>query len=103
MRTPSLTPVSDVWDWQREAACRGMSSSVFFTATGARGARRREAERRAQQICLACPVRQRCAEFALATRETYGIWGGLTEADRSNRPDRRRPRPPVAEAPAPLS
>lgn len=99
MRTPSLTPVSDVWDWQLMAACRGMSSSVFFTATGARGARRREAEQRAQEICSACPVRQRCAEFALATRETYGIWGGLTEADRSGRRDRRRGGSSVVDKP----
>ncbi|MGV9355418.1 WhiB family transcriptional regulator [Streptomyces misionensis] len=94
MGTPALTPVAVAWDWQRHAACRGMSSSVFYTAPGARGARRREVEQRAVEICRGCPVLQRCAEFALSTRESYGVWGGLTERDRSDRRGQeRRPAP----------
>lgn len=33
-------------------------------------------------LCRACPVRQQCAEYAIAARMDDGIWGGLTVADR---------------------
>ena len=39
-------------------------------------------ERRAKSICAACPVRQRCLEYAIAADERYGIWGGLTKDER---------------------
>ena len=82
---PNLpTPLGQFWDWQRFAACRGMDSSVFFSPAGERGHLRREREQRAQQVCLGCPVRRRCAEFALKTGEAYGVWGGLSEAVRRN-------------------
>jgi WhiB family redox-sensing transcriptional regulator len=37
----------------------------------------------AKQICAGCPVRGDCLEHALASRElAFGIWGGLTAAER---------------------
>lgn len=33
-------------------------------------------------ICRACPVRAECLDWALATREPFGIWGGLNEEER---------------------
>jgi hypothetical protein len=50
---------------------------------------------RAKAICAECPVRQRCFEGALARREPYGVWGGLTEDDREAiyATERRRPMP----------
>ena len=38
--------------------------------------------RAAKEICLACPVLQQCRSHALAVREPYGVWGGLTEDER---------------------
>jgi WhiB family redox-sensing transcriptional regulator len=38
---------------------------------------------RARTICGACPVRPRCLDFALSTRQSHGIWGGLTTEERS--------------------
>lgn len=29
-----------------------------------------------------CPLRQQCLEFALYNNEKFGVWGGMTEADR---------------------
>lgn len=29
-----------------------------------------------------CPIRQQCLEFALFNNEKYGVWGGMSEADR---------------------
>jgi WhiB family redox-sensing transcriptional regulator len=75
-------PLISEWEWQGSASCRGMDSSVFFSPPDERGARRRQRERLAQEVCSGCPVRRPCAAFALRTAQHYGVWGGLTEADR---------------------
>jgi WhiB family transcriptional regulator, redox-sensing transcriptional regulator len=71
------------WTWRLEAACGGLPSSVFFSPDGERGAARRRRERAAKAICARCRVRQRCADYALAHRERYGVWGGLSEHERA--------------------
>ncbi|MCQ4207692.1 WhiB family transcriptional regulator [Streptomyces longispororuber] len=89
MRRPGrsilLRPLGELWDWQRSAACRGMDSSVFYSPPGERGRLRHEREERARRICRGCPVLQECAGMALGTKEAYGVWGGLSEAERSDR------------------
>lgn len=37
---------------------------------------------RAKQICMRCPLRQVCLEYALENREAFGTWGGLTADER---------------------
>ncbi|MGV0834084.1 WhiB family transcriptional regulator [Mycolicibacterium thermoresistibile] len=74
-------PNADVWDWQMEGACRGVDSSMFFHPEGERGRARAERERRAKEWCRRCPVMTQCRAHALAAGETYGIWGGLGEAE----------------------
>ena len=39
-------------------------------------------EMRAKAICAACPVTQSCLRWALAAREPYGVWGGLSVEER---------------------
>ena len=39
---------------------------------------------RAKAICAQCPVRDTCLYEALSVDDTYGIWGGSDEDDRSN-------------------
>lgn len=75
-------PNADFWDWQMQAACRGMDSEVFFHPDGQRGSARAQREQAAKQICASCPVMQQCREHALKVREPYGVWGGLTEDER---------------------
>jgi len=36
----------------------------------------------AKEVCARCPVREACLEFALASRERDGVWGGATERER---------------------
>jgi WhiB family redox-sensing transcriptional regulator len=36
----------------------------------------------ARRICGACTVNEECLEFALATNQEAGIWGGATEEER---------------------
>ncbi len=31
----------------------------------------------ARRVCAGCPVRERCADWAAATGEEWGVWGGL--------------------------
>lgn len=85
-------PFAAVWDWQLEGACREADPAIFFHPEGERGSARRNRDRAAQEICAGCPVLMQCREHALAAREPYGVWGGLTEADREthNRTGRRR-------------
>ena len=68
--------------WQRDAACWNLGSSLFFSPDGERAAARRHREAAAKAICGRCPVRMPCVLYALATRQRYGVWGGLTEDDR---------------------
>jgi|GEM_PF-580653 hypothetical protein len=75
-------PNADLWDWQLVAACRGVDSSLFFHPEGERGAARSAREAAAKEVCMRCPVRAECAAHALAVREPYGVWGGLTEDER---------------------
>ena len=75
-RTPPLDA------WQRDAACWNVGSSLFFSPDGERAAARRHRVAAAKAICGRCPVRMPCVLYALATRQRYGVWGGLTEDDR---------------------
>ena len=43
----------------------------------------------AKRVCLRCPVRDECLQWAREHREP-GIWGGLTEEERSGRRTRER-------------
>jgi hypothetical protein len=85
-------PNADLWDWQLVAACRGVDSSLFFHPEGERGAARSARETAAKEVCMRCPVRAECATHALAVREPYGVWGGLTEDEREAMMGRSRSR-----------
>ena len=75
-------PNADLWDWQLDSACREVDPSLFFHPEGERGPARSGRESAAKTICAACPVLTECRSHALAVREPYGVWGGLSEDDR---------------------
>jgi WhiB family transcriptional regulator, redox-sensing transcriptional regulator len=78
-------PVVDA-TWREEAACLSHPSILFFGHDDSEpNAERRTREDRAKQVCSGCGVRTKCLEYALATREPYGIWGGMTELERRAR------------------
>ena len=73
-------------EWRESAACLSHASILFFGLDdNETPVERRAREERAKEICAACPVRRECLEYALATKEPYGIWGGLTEVERKSR------------------
>ena len=71
------------WSWRTQAACRTADSALFFSAEGEGHRERHRRERRAKRICASCPVRVPCRTYAVAYREPYGIWGGLSERERA--------------------
>lgn len=61
-------------DWSG-AACEGMDTEHWFPVSGNGGMY-------AQRICSFCPIRAACLDWAIESRQQFGIWGGLTEAER---------------------
>jgi WhiB family redox-sensing transcriptional regulator len=57
-----------------EAKCIGIDTEIFFDKT---------LEPAAIKICSKCPIKLLCAEYAIRNDEQYGVWGGLTETDRT--------------------
>lgn len=68
--------------WREQAACATADSRLFFGHRGEGQQERCRREAAAKAICARCPVRQACAADALAHREPFGVWGGLTESER---------------------
>jgi WhiB family redox-sensing transcriptional regulator len=82
IRPTALRPIAAAWQWQESAACRGADSALFYAPEGEYAFARLQREERARQLCAGCPVREECAEFALATGERHGVWGGTTQRER---------------------
>ena len=43
----------------------------------------------AQRQCFGCPLQRECAQYAIETREQWGVWGATTAADRRSFRDGR--------------
>jgi WhiB family redox-sensing transcriptional regulator len=56
---------------------------MFFHPEGERGSAKAARERAAKALCATCPVIMECRAHALKVREPFGVWGGLTEAERA--------------------
>ncbi len=67
-------------DWRNDAACRDKDPDLFFPI-GSTGPAVEQADE-AKKVCMTCDVREQCLEFALASNQDAGIWGGLTEDER---------------------
>lgn len=68
--------------WQLKAACLESDPELFFPEEG-------ESTAPAKRICAQCPVRTQCLDYALAKREPYGVFGGLSEGERTRLLTRR--------------
>jgi WhiB family transcriptional regulator, redox-sensing transcriptional regulator len=66
--------------WWDAAACRTADPEIFFPVS-AHGPGREDIAL-AKAICGRCPVRRQCLQFALATHQVHGVWGGTTEEER---------------------
>lgn len=82
--------------WHTAAACRRDEAGLFFAPSKEPTAARLAREERAKQVCAGCPVLLSCREHALMMPEPYGVWGGLTAAERRVLIARRRRELPIA-------
>ena len=87
-------PVSEIWEWQLRAACRDLDSTLFFHPERERGPARAKREAKAKEICRSCPVLAQCRTHALRVDEPYGVWGGLSTAERRMQLGARRSNTP---------
>jgi WhiB family redox-sensing transcriptional regulator len=78
------------WEWQKDAACKGMGAALFYHPDGERGPEKLSRDNAAKEVCFKCIVRTACLEYALANLETYGVWGGTTEDEREEMLTQRR-------------
>ncbi len=67
-------------DWRSRSACRDEDPELFFPI-GTTGPAVEQTDA-AKRVCMGCEVREECLEFALATNQDAGIWGGLAEDER---------------------
>lgn len=80
--------------FKEPAACDDMDPDLWFPEPGDHG-------RAAKWICNnRCPARDECLAWALTAREPFGIWGGLSSAERENL-RRRSTTPPPPPRPTP--
>ena len=77
-------------DWWRSAACQEADPELFFPVA-ALGPAAGEIDR-AKAVCGGCRVRHQCLQYALATHQVHGVWGGMTEAERQLHVYRERER-----------
>ena len=76
-------------EWLVSARCIEEEPDLFFPV-GSAGPASEQTER-AKAICRQCPVIDTCLEWALATAQDAGVWGGLSEGERREiRRSRRR-------------
>ena len=89
-------PTADEIHWQLKGLCRHHDPKLWTPNPPEVEAKSMEAKK----ICRQCPVLAECREWALDHRETYGVWGGLSEGDRdkilSGRAHERRDHQKVA-------
>lgn len=67
-------------DWRDEAACLTEDPELFWPI-GVTGPAIPQIEK-AIGVCLRCPVRAACLQWAMDHRQEFGIWGGMTEDER---------------------
>ena len=67
-------------DWVHRARCRDEEPELFFPI-GTTGPAAAQIEL-AKSVCAQCDVRTECLEWALATNQDSGVWGGRSEDER---------------------
>jgi hypothetical protein len=61
--------------WMQDALCAQVGGDLWHPKVG-------ESASPAKRVCLECPVREACLDWALRTKEPFGILGGFSERER---------------------
>lgn len=88
---PAAPILTRNYDWRDDANCRTTDPDIFFPQ--GRGGQITEQTEQAKGVCGRCPVREACLDWALATGQPTGVWGGLSEEERRDRA--RRDQEPI--------
>jgi hypothetical protein len=62
-------------EWHRDALCAEIGGNSWFPEKG-------DTAQDARKICVRCPVRQECLDYALENADLTGIWGATSEWER---------------------
>ena len=62
--------------WMADALCAQTDPDAFFPELGA-------SSKPAKKLCAECTVREQCLAYALKNDEQFGVWGGLSVAERN--------------------
>lgn len=83
-------------NWRDRAVCARPGPDLWYhpaidtTGTSWHVKRARQtAVAAAVAVCSACPARAECLDYAIATDQPGGIWGGMTAAERTAERNRR--------------
>jgi len=60
--------------WREDALCRQTDPEIFHPEVGGTAAP-------AKRTCMACEVRPECLEYAVASGQRFGIWGGVGQQE----------------------
>jgi hypothetical protein len=63
--------------WKQLANCKSSDPSIFFFDEDDVSTREL-----AMKLCGGCKVKMDCLQYALEKKEAFGIWGGMTPAER---------------------
>jgi WhiB family redox-sensing transcriptional regulator len=74
------TRSSEHGDWRTRGACRQEDPDLFFPI-GETGPALLQVEE-AKAVCRRCPVMETCLDWAMATGQQFGVWGGTSESER---------------------
>src|SRR5688500_6084533 len=69
--------------WQSTAACHDAPAELFYAPDNEQPKQRLIREDQAKAVCGGCAVARQCLEYALASRERHGVWGGMNEDERA--------------------
>ena len=78
-----MDEIPEEYAWMLNAHCRGAAPTEFFPSDGL-------GVEAAQRVCVNCPVKPECLEYALTNRIEHGVWGGASERERRRILRRRR-------------
>ncbi|MFJ9406847.1 WhiB family transcriptional regulator [Streptomyces sp. NPDC101393] len=67
-------------NWRHHAVCRDEDPELFFPI-GNTGPALLQTEE-AKALCRRCPVMEECLQWALESRQAYGVCGGTSEEER---------------------
>ncbi|MFE3429876.1 WhiB family transcriptional regulator [Streptomyces sp. NPDC059171] len=60
--------------WRDDALCQQTDPKAYYPEAGDSGTT-------AKQTCLNCPVRRACLDYAVDSRQRWGIWGGVGQKE----------------------